>query len=232
MWRAVALLAAVGALLLTTQGQAEALKKRKLTDPAPQPAGHVWVENWDAPGDAWRVDAASSCRETRRGKLVVTCPHGGSLLSNRAWSGNRPISVETRISGAPCCHSTTTDYFASVTLLKPTSTGDQFASLATASGVPPCEFKGWGANVCSLNPFGWPYAHATPGQFYDLRVQFDGTRWTDYFVDGVYVDRREMPHLAQSTLHVFLICGTTGEFEMDNGSMAECQFGPVTVWWD
>lgn len=193
-------------LLLTTQ---------------PVLAATTWTESWSDLA-RWQP-ITQDCFHIVSGTADGVC-QSAALLSLQRWRPGSAIAVSANVLGEPAVGSSTTDYWAGLTLYQDES---HYAEIATERHVPPFQ-RYPSPQIVRIDPNGAVLAAASPGVWEAFKVTYNPlTQRACYFRNGVQLQCHVRGFSAP--LAIELLCVSVGEQVSDNGSSAHCRFGPVTV---
>lgn len=180
----------------------------------------IWTEPW-ANLDAWQP-ITQDCFTVANGRAEAVC-QSAALRTLQTWDAHSPLSVTENVCAQPAPGSSTTDYWAGLTIEQDDS---HYAELATERHVPP--FSQPQPLLVSLRPWGTVEGRGQVGQCYDLALFWQPSKhaWTAR-INGATVGTYQGAFT--SPLAVEILCVSVGENTPDNGSAAACSFGPVTV---
>jgi hypothetical protein len=185
----------------------------------------VWFEDWHDAA-AWRP-AGEPCWQVEDGLLAMDCQSAG-LVTHQRWSRHFRVEVEVEVR-AWSDFFDGDRYFAGIGPYNDDGGDWNYGSSALWSRMPPWQGVP-GDWLALLVDEVVPPALAVPiveGQAYTLRTAYRPEGVYEFWLDGVLVAER--PGMLYDDPAIFLVCASVGEGTPDDGSLAHCEFGPVTV---
>ena len=195
--------------------------------PTPGPTT-TWTEPW-ADTSGW--DPVGWPNATVSGGRLTQINQSAALQSKRTWDASKPIVLSGTVSGEPAPGSSTTDFWAGLVLFqKDDGPGASYAQFAVERHVPP--FTSRSTQLVSLTlpnyPGGSALSSGAAGRDYAFSIAWNpSTGKVTYSIDGQVVQTR-LASLS-GPVRVWTICVSVGAGRPDNGSAAQCEYGPVTV---
>lgn len=181
-----------------------------------------WQPSWSTLASDW-TPVGDPCWSVSGPQLVMRCQSAG-IVSTRTWS--RQFAIDARVSVSATAVSGG-HYFAALAIIDGQSSDTVYGELALANGVPPMQgVPGDNAGTLVDEGFTW-YGPIVPGQTYTLNDVWQPSGEWLFLLNGQPVASH-----AGALGHdpsIMLICASVGEATPDDGSLAECHFGNLSV---
>ena len=189
-----------------------------------KPPRSVWTENWQTTANWNRVGV--NCATVTPGKLTMVCQSAG-LTTQQSWSRRFPIEVESTVRAIAAPGSSNNRYFAGITIFDNTSGDTVYGELALTYQVPP--FQSYANDLAGslVNEYGEVHREIVRGQTYRLKVVWLPSGRYEFYLDSVKIGSR--PGRLDVDPVIFILCVSVGENTPNDGSKAQCEFGPITV---
>lgn len=185
-----------------------------------------WAAPWQSVAEVganWQTVGAP-CYSVTPGRLRLTCQSAG-LVTRQAWSRQFPITVTASVSASAAIGPR---YFGGLTIYDLDSGDTAYGEIALASGVPPFQnTTGDQAGVLVNDGLYW-HAPVNAG-WHALQVVYLPAGQYKLYLDGALVNTVTPWRPLQRDPVIFILCVSVGENTPDDGSLARCDFGPVTV---
>lgn len=199
-----------------------------LPTPTPAPA---WTENWDSLSGVqsrWSSIGSACYSVPQPGILDMVCQSAG-LVSKQYFDKSQTIEVSGRVRAQPAQGSATDAYWGAIAIYQNDGSDTKYGTIAMERNVPP--FGGdHTSRVVSLTDDARPaiLSASAAWQWHDFKIVYSPDGSYRYYVDGTLRDTKTNA-LLPANPDIFVLCVSVGEGTVNDGSAAQCQFGPITV---